>query len=252
MLKKIITAIISLIVISSCGNKISKSKTITEEIPQVECVAIDLGLPSGTLWAESNIGASSCEDPGYFFYWGDAKPFETGMRYKYVNDAFYDGGDCQYLKYVTSGEYGEIDGLTELVSSDDAAAVLVGNGWEMPSIEDINELFQFCTQKFEIQNNQEGISFVGPNGESIFLPYHKRTGFIGAMPFGDPVYDPIYWSKNLAANSNWEGYSFFNDQFACGIEIKTIYHTEEDKETIAIKDFYYRTAPGFIRPVKHL
>ena len=51
--------------------------------------SIDLGLPSGCLWAESNLGASSCEEAGYYFFWGDTNPCKKGSRYKYVNDDFY-------------------------------------------------------------------------------------------------------------------------------------------------------------------
>ena len=64
-------------------------------------VTIDLGLPSGCLWAESNLGASSSEEAGYYFFWGDIAPCKKDARYKYVSDGFYTrGGVSQYLKYI--------------------------------------------------------------------------------------------------------------------------------------------------------
>lgn len=250
-LKQILIAIIHLAMLSGCSNKNPNSAT-PEEMPSIECVAIDLELPSGTLWAESNLGATSCEEPGYVFYWGDVDTFEPGKRYKYVNNCFYEGGgETKYLKYVTNEENGQVDGLRLLNQTDDAATAMVGDGWQIPTTDDIDELFEYCTQKFDICNNQEGITFVGSNGNSLFLPYHKRTNYIGATPIGEPVYDPIYWSKNLASQSKWEDSKFFDDRFACGIEIKTTFHTEEDKETTAEKGFDYRTTPGYIRPIHH-
>ena len=84
------------------------------------------------------------------------------------------------------------------------------------------------------------------------MPYHKRTNYIGATPIGEPIYDPIYWSKNLASCSQWKYSNLFGDGSACGIKIRTTFLTEEDKETTAEKGFEYRTVPGFIRPVRHI
>ena len=158
-LKQVIIAIVFI----GCCNKKSISETVNEEMPPVECVANDLGLPSGTLWAESNLGAISCEDPGYVFYWGDVDPFEPGNRYKYIENCYYEGdSEAYYLKYVTNEENGQVDGLSLLDQSDDAALVMVGDGWQIPTTDDIDELFEYCTQKFEKCNNQDGIILLVP------------------------------------------------------------------------------------------
>lgn len=206
----------------------------TTTIEKLSAVAVDLGLPSGCKWAEANLGASSCEEAGYFFFWGDTSPCKKGSRYKYVNDCYYDGGgESQYLKYVTDAENGIVDGKTIMDPQDDAATVMLGDSWTVPTFADVEELLKYCSWKEANRNGIEGVEFVGPNGNTLFFP-----DFNGSY---DPSFDMFlgytsYWSQSLSSNDN----------LAYALQIK---HTSEGTELEL--DWAYRTSGGMIRPVKH-
>lgn len=118
---------------------------------------VDLGLPSGTLWATCNVGANSPEEYGDYFAWGETTAKETYYldTYKY-----YDGSN--WTKYT--------DHLTILEASDDAATANWGSGWRMPTYDEMKELKNNCTVTWTIQNGVNGCLFTGSNGNSIFLP----------------------------------------------------------------------------------
>ena len=131
---------------------------------------VDLGLPSGTKWATFNVGASSPEEYGNYFAWGETSNKETynWSTYKYCN------GEYNTLtKYCNNAEYGSngfTDTLTTLIASDDAATTNWGADWRMPTREEMNELYSNCTQEWTTQNGVNGRMFTGINGNYIFLP----------------------------------------------------------------------------------
>lgn len=123
---------------------------------------VDLGLPSGTLWATMNIGATSPEDYGDYFAWGETegdteKTAWDGSTYKWSN------GGSVYTKYNAS------DNKTELELADDAALQNWGGDWHMPSKEQMDELCKSCIVSERTLNGVYGRMFSN-NGHSIFLP----------------------------------------------------------------------------------
>ena len=142
---------------------------------------VDLGLPSGTLWATCNVGASRPEDYGDYFAWGEttAKDTYNWSTYRYCN-----GSSTTLTKYCYDANYGNngfTDNLTTLQSSDDAATANWGNGWRMPTSTEMQELIDNCTFEWTIQNGVNGGKFTGPNGNSIFMPaagYHNASGIM--------------------------------------------------------------------------
>ena len=207
-----------------------------ESIEQQVAVPVDLGLPSGCQWSEMNLGASSCEEAGYFFGWGDTEPYTKGSRYKYVTESFYTGrqGEYQYLKYVTNSKLGNVDGKTTLEPIDDAATVMIDDSWSIPTITDIEELLKYCSWKETFRNNVEGIEFVGPNGNTIFFPdlEHYAEGLDMVMP------GSWYWSQSLDME--------MGDDFASAMAIN-----HDSKGAVIEISPEYRSSGGFIRPVKH-
>ena len=138
---------------------------------------VDLGLPSGTLWATCNVGASSPEECGDYFAWGETetKSFYDWNTYKYCM------GDYNTMtKYCPQSDFGYngfTDELTELEPADDAATVNWGSGWQMPSIAQFRELFNsdYTTTEWMMQDGVKGRKITSNvNGKSIFLP---ATGF---------------------------------------------------------------------------
>ena len=155
---------------------------------------VDLGLPSGTLWATCNVGASSPEDYGDYFAWG-----ETSAKTSYNSDwsNYFDTNDdgSTFNKYYDNG------GLTELKPEDDAAYVNWGPAWRMPSQEQFEELINsnYTTTEWTTQNGVNGrLITSNSNGNSVFLPA------AGARP-GSFLFDAgsggDYWSRTLNSDS---------------------------------------------------
>lgn len=170
---------------------------------------VDLGLPSGTLWATCNVGADVPEGFGDFFAWGEVMPkdYYGWKNYQYgsvVNDRF------QITKYCSDsccGLNGFVDKLVVLELDDDAATVNWGEGWRMPTKEDWEELWQKTTSEWTSMNGVGGLLLTGWNGNSIFLP---ATGFrLDGELIGPGL--GIYWSRSLHTGFPERGWSFHFD-----------------------------------------
>ena len=149
-------------------------------------VAVDLGLPSGTLWADRNVGANSPEDCGDYFAWGETEPknINNWSPYKWASS-------LGYLKYNTKKGFG--DYKITLDPEDDAATANWGNAWCMPTEEQIYELAKECTWTTTTQNGVIGFKVTGPNGKSIFLP---AAGYLHYSIHSDDSAG-FYWSRSL-------------------------------------------------------
>ena len=134
---------------------------------------VDLGLPSGTLWATMNVGASKPEEYGDYFAWGETEPksYYSWETYRWCN-----GSDSTLTKYCAKSEYaykGITDKKEKLDQVDDAAYVNWGNAWCIPSIDQFTELMdeKYATKVWSTQNGVNGRQIISKkNGNSIFLP----------------------------------------------------------------------------------
>ena len=131
---------------------------------------VDLGLPSGTLWAKCNVGAEKETDYGFYFQWGDIKNKSNAecswTTYKYCN-----GSLNSMNKYCTDNSYGPVvDNKTTLESADDAATQIMGDEWRMPTKADFQELLNETTDEWTTINGVNGRKFTGSNGKYIFIP----------------------------------------------------------------------------------
>ena len=156
---------------------------------------IDLGLPSGTLWAACNVGAETPEGLGSYFAWGETttKADYDWSTYKYCN-----GSENTLTKYCNDANYGYngyTDELVVLQPEDDAATVNWGSGWRMPTVEECKELVNNTTSTWTTQNDMWGRLFTSENGNSIFVPA-AHTYLYGQYWGGS------YWSSSL----NWLPY----------------------------------------------
>ena len=145
--------------------------------------AIDLGLPSGVLWSDHNLGGKNPEDSGGYYAWG-----ETSEKASYTAR--------------TSAAYGKTSTFcmssypSVLLPEHDAAMALWGNGWRMPTINEIIELYSKCKKRYIRKQTGsgrtvEGVEYTGPNGNSIFLPAagHKQGSSLVPLVTG-------YWSAD--------------------------------------------------------
>ena len=145
---------------------------LSHEWPGVEPIEeyVDLGLPSGTLWATYNVGASRPEETGDYFAWGETTPNKENYVWDNTQWLYSENGQKRISKYNTNSQYGEVDNLTELEPEDDAAYVNRGPEWRMPSKEQIDELVENCTWEWTELNGVNGQLVTGPNGNTMFLP----------------------------------------------------------------------------------
>lgn len=160
-------------VLSSCSNDDegdgSHGEIINAGKAPAGAVAIDLGLPSGIKWANMNIGATSPEDYGDYFAWGETTPKAT---YAWSNYKWCKGGSRSMTKYCTNQTWGTVDNKKTLEPTDDAAHVNWGGTWRMPTWAEYDELCNHCTWKFSSQNGVYGYKFTSKkNGKAIFLPF---------------------------------------------------------------------------------
>ncbi len=156
---------------------------------------VDLGLPSGTLWATHNIGAISPEDFGAYFAWGETAP---KSYYDWSNYRWCNGGSwARITKYCYNKDWGDngfTDNIMELELEDDAAYVNWGASWRMPSLEQIGELRNKCTQQFTHYNGVYGLLLTGPNGNTLFFPaagYRSASSLYNAGTIG------YYWTRRI-------------------------------------------------------
>ena len=125
-------------------------------------IAVDLGLPSGTKWANMNVGASKPEEFGGDYAWGET---EVKEEYNWKNYIHCDGSER------TCHDLGESICGTEY----DVAHVKWGGKWQMPSSAQILELIHYCHYEEAHINDVKGMKFVAPNGNSIFFPTYDNN-----------------------------------------------------------------------------
>lgn len=155
---------------------------------------VDLGLPSGTLWATCNVGANAPEEYGDYFQWARNA---VSTNYDWSSYPFCEGTENSMTRYCTNAQYGTVDNLTEVYMQDDAASVNWGNIWKTPSREQIEELVnpEYTTSSYITQKGVVGRLFTSKkNGNSIFLPY---AGAKVANKDISVQIEGLYWSRNL-------------------------------------------------------
>jgi len=134
---------------------------------------VDLGLPSGLKWATYNVGASTPEEYGNYYAWGE---IVTKNRYTEENSVTY-GESMSYIS--GNAQY-------------DAATANWGGDWRMPTEAEMRELVNECTWTWLLQNGTMGYKVTGPNGSSIFLP---AAGCRGVSSLSYAGFDGYYWSS---------------------------------------------------------
>ena len=179
---------------------------------------VDLGLPSGTLWATCNVGADDPEDYGDYFAWGETQPKSdySWSSYKWMTEG---QANWQYINKYTfednqktgcwyDGDTFIGDGKKELLPADDAATANWGSNWQTPSIEQCEELMNeaYTTATWTTQNGVAGMKITGKNGNSIFLP---AGGSMNGTSLVNDGNNAQYWSRSLYARYSDYGFNMF-------------------------------------------
>lgn len=164
---------------------------------------VDLGLPSGVLWATHNVGADKPEEFGDHFAWGETEP---KSEYRIANYRYFDGDENHITKYCNNPEYG-IDGYTDTLTilepMDDAATIKWGNGARTPTMDEWYELMENTLGKVDTLNGVSGYRFTATNGNSIFLP--AAGAYMGGQFEESENFSPD-WLKELTNAYEWGYY----------------------------------------------
>ena len=185
-------------------------------VPKETMEYVDLGLPSGIMWAKCDLGETSPEKFGGRYSWGETWT-KTTTDYYYFTDIV----EGQYTKYDSR------DKRFFLEKEDDAAYLRLGEGWRYPTWNEMQELVDNCTVTESTLNGWPGVMFVSKiNNNYIFF---------------------AYWQKDVAVSSRWTSAVVPSDP----TRAKRLY-IERDDETgkIVVRiDNLQRKAYCPIRPV---
>lgn len=162
--------------------------------------AVDLGL--SVKWATCNVGASSPEECGEYFAWGEleGKTYYNDDNYKYFSPSN-GGSGWLYIGFNISG------------TKYDVAYAKKGSDWRMPTKDELEELINECTWEWTKYKGVNGQMVTGPNGNSIFIP---AAGYNGRSSYGNGNIG-YYWSSMTYKDSEVSAYilEFIND--ACSM-----------------------------------
>lgn len=194
---KVFFVSVTLAAFISCGNNGGNVDTESDGW-------VDLGLPSGLLWATCNVGATMPADHGGHYAWGE---IEAKFSYNWSNYAFGEGPDqlTKYCSLSSSGLNRYTDTLTILQSDDDIAAVHLGDGAHIPTADEWNELINNTTAEWTTINGISGRKFTASNGNSIFLP---ADGYCWGQGVGSKYINGYYWSSSIIKNNPCEACVF--------------------------------------------
>lgn len=207
---------------------------------------VDLGLPSGTLWATCNLGANLPHESGDYFAWGETSPkkeyCETNYQHRKLKETkflFLSQTDYVYKK------------ISELNGAGlDAAFSIWGGVWKLPSIDMFKELVDKCLWFYESTRDSYGYFVFGPTGNYIFLPF---AGYRGYEVMRET--EGFYWASNspfdksaccLEIDSKYRATHFFKDKFY-GLPIRPVIDVKDigkHEDTNGFKEFCWHPFNG--------
>lgn len=177
-----------------------------QAVSSEEAIAVDMGLPSGTLWCDRNVGAKFPEDYGAFFSWGNTDPHypnRDNMDWGDDDDGFdYSFDSDTYEKTAGYKLEGNID------MAHDAARVNMGEPWQMPTEEQIKELFDNCDWVRKTINGINGYLVTSKiNGEVLFFACSGVGNGTSWYSRGSLGY---YWSSSLYSSTDGRDLLFYS------------------------------------------
>jgi len=188
-------------------NGVPSGWTVNQEAPYSY---VDLGLPSGVKWANVNIGSTSPEGYGDYFAWGETKP---KTNYSWSTYQYCDASESALTKYCNDSDLG-LEGYSDnkvlLEVADDAAHVIWGGNWRMPTNEEYSELIQNCSWEWVSVNGVNCYKVTSNiNSNYIYLPasgYYDETTLTGVGSIAE-----IWSSSSYFENSSDAIYQYFNN-----------------------------------------
>ena len=184
---------------------LQRELTVFQADPYNGHAFVDLGLPSGLLWATCNVGASSPEDYGDYFAWGETKKKDiySWDMYDYFISGDTIGNSDSYIKF---SKYNFSDSRI-LEMEDDAAQANWGGIWRMPTREEVEEICYNCTWQWTKRGDHHGYTVTSKsNGKSIFLP---AAGYRYIKSLFDADIDGYYWTNTQITSVKYIAHILF-------------------------------------------
>ena len=183
---------------------------------------VDLGLPSGLKWAICNVGATSPEQPGMYFAWGETKGYtsdDIDSNVRSFNVAEYTGNSASLIS-------------DDLIGKCDAAHIYMKGSWRTPINKDFTELVKNTYKTWIDDYNKTGVSGLlltsKTNGNSIFFP---ASGFCYNSLIGRMNSGGFYWTASIDSYVDaWYMHLGEKNQFVlsdaryCGFTIKGVFN----------------------------
>ena len=182
--------------VTSCGD--DDDDTPAPDHTPAGVVAVDLGLPSGTKWANMNIGASMAEDYGWYFAWGETVGYSgTSTSRSFWWDSYTKFGTFDSSAAPDYGftKYNKTNGPTTLQAVDDAATALWGSKWKMPTAAQMEELVDNTDKEYATTNGVNGYKFMKKSDHSVFIFLPAAGYFQGES--ANPGVLADYWTSTL-------------------------------------------------------
>ena len=194
---------------------------------------VDLGLPSGTMWATCNVGATKPEDEGLLFQFGRV----DGYAYNDNNNKFISNyqnekvAGSEYIPVTTSGKVYKANDILDL--ADDAVHVNMGSKWRMPTKNELEELVNNTTQEVETINGVKGMLFASNiNKRQLFIPFMQGYWYNGT-----------WYSLNKACTDIWAS----QVRVSSTVYAYRIYCSSANG--VYVNNFFYRSAAFSVRGV---
>ena len=214
-MKIVARAIATVILIAAVFCSCTKEKNVEGDGVINGHTYIDLGLPSGTLWAACNVGARTPEGYGDYFAWGETRPRSMYDWDSYAYVYYDDNGNIHITKYNPGNHYyGPVDSHTTLLPGDDAARANWGSEWQIPTKANWEELINNTAVTWTTQNGVYGRLFTATNGSSLFLPAAGLRSQSN-IHYNDTI--SCYWSSSLRTDLPSYAWDFWSGQNFCEV-----------------------------------
>ena len=168
-------------------------------------VYVDLGLPSGTLWAKCNLGAKAETDFGKFFQWGDTQGYEG------VDEHQFSWEDYKFGNYDSLTKYNNTDGLTLLETSDDPVFAATSGQASMPTKAQLEELVNNTNHEWvRLENGVNGMKFINKNDDTKYIFIPAAGNCYDGSHLGVGSWGRVWSASRNGSNAIYAWYMYFD------------------------------------------
>lgn len=227
---------IEIIIAAQCITGCCKNDNEPQDVP-MELEAVDLGLPSGVLWASQNLSADRPWALGEMFRWGETSPVDE-KPYQYIENG-------SLTKYNFDSSCGIVDKRFILEPEDDAATIALGDEWRIPTKWEIQELIDNCNWETKRVHGIFCYKITSKvNFNYIYLPRSEVYGI-----FHGPIHYYRYWTSCLALADKYVAVHYEDDSLSemhrsMGGYIRPVYARRASLDGISLKQPNISLQPG--------